>query len=155
MRVWKKVGMIVSGVMGFSLSCHAEPKAAPEVASPVVPAPPASPVTYTGLYVEGNAGYTWRDWVTAAGSPFTGSTVRNVSNGTGAFIYGFDLGYQVIRFVSIEGGWFQNMHVEGDNGNFVNATSAHINTWFAYGGLKLSFPLFLQCYVFGKIFGFY
>ncbi len=106
-------------------------------------APDATPVTYSGVYLEGLAGYDFRDWGKVA--DFTGIST---SNETGGFSGGFDLGYQFNQYFSLEAGWLYLPQLKETLGN----NTDKISNWAAYGGFKVQAPILVnRLYAFAKL----
>lgn len=133
--MFKKISTLA--LASFSaLAIHAAYAGGPDYSQEV-------PFTYSGVYLEGTLGYALRDW----GTVFNTSTITNDSNLRGGFSGGFDLGYQFNEYFSIEGGWlYLPQYKESLAGN-----TDELNSWFAYGGFKITAPLIRNLFIFGKL----
>lgn len=111
--------------------------------------------TYAGVYIEGNAGYTTRNWEqdtsTSIGAASTIGVLTSPNNTTGGFTGGVDIGYQFNEYWSIEGGWFYLPRVS----SVILGVGNSINTGLAYGAIKGTLPVYENTYIFGKLGGGY
>lgn len=111
--------------------------------------------TYAGVYLEGNAGYTTRNWTqdtsTTYGISNLVNTLTSPSNMTGGFTGGADIGYQFNEYWALEGGWFYLPTVKGT----INTVSSRVNNGLVYIAVKGNLPVYENTYIFGKLGGGY
>ena len=138
---------------------------------PGVMVPPA-PVDYSGVYIEGDAGWAqvnWADfWAGALNSVPIATTIGNNlvtiqggvvgSHGESGFTWGGDLGYQFNRYFSAEAGWYRLATVSGNhsriavigNSDFGLLDGLRVYSWFVYFAGKVAIPVADDVDIFGK-----
>ena len=122
---------------------------------------PTSPV-YSGIYFEGNAGFSLADWeedepvqnyislFQGQGAPF-----GTFNHGKGGFVGNLLIGYQWNKHFGAEIGWarFVTMTYYIPNGTIIGAgSSAKFRTWVGYFALKIMVPFYADnFFMFGKL----
>ncbi len=101
----------------------------------------------TFLYVDINFGYARHNWSdTGTSHSFTGS--YSTSNIKGGFTVGANVGYQLMKYFALEGGYFYLPQAKANAGSAGNVT---IKSWFAYGAAKGILPINDRFNVFAKL----
>lgn len=108
------------------------------------PADYAAPqASATGLYLEGNVGYAWRDWQDMYYYKTQTPNLDGVDNNTGGFAFIVDGGYQFNDYFSAEVGYIWMTAPGNDN---------DVSSWSLYFGGKLQAPVYDdQTFIFGKL----
>ncbi|MCB1827959.1 MAG: outer membrane beta-barrel protein [Coxiellaceae bacterium] len=119
-----------------------------------VPAPAPEPEVDAGVYVDLSVGYAavnWAGFGQGAFDAYNPVVVGNVThNRRGGVTAGFDVGYQINRYVAVEGGWYYLPSVHGNSDIVPGLTDLKLKTWLAYLGLKFmvrmsdSFDFFIK-----------
>ncbi|AJC50464.1 porin family protein [Coxiella endosymbiont of Amblyomma americanum] len=107
---------------------------------------------YSGIYIEGNAGYVYHPWgsdvTTVPGILKNFSLISSSSRGDGGSTFGGDLGYQFNKNIALEGGWF---YLPKATFNTVDPGSFAIKGGVAYTALKGMASIYGNTYAFGKL----
>ena len=128
---------------------------------PDMMAPPA-PVDYSGMYIEGDAGWAQANWDNFwAGALNSAPAVLAFprggvvgDHGDSGFTYGGDLGYQFNRYFSAEAGWYHLVTVSGNHATAVGGSGTLdpivVRSWFVYFAGKVAIPVADDFDIFGK-----
>ncbi|QHG92476.1 hypothetical protein EGQ50_01785 [Coxiella endosymbiont of Amblyomma sculptum] len=145
MLIKKLITFATAGVAGFGVASIAV------AGGPDYVPVPSSP-NYTGIYIEGNAGYVYHPWssdaTTVPGILKDFALISSSSKGDGGSTFGGDLGYQFNQNLALEGGWFylpKAAFTTVDPGTFT------IKGGVAYTALKGMAPVYENACVFGKL----
>ncbi len=115
--------------------------------------------SYTGFYIEGNAGYVYHPWLndvtTFFGAVYSTGFVTGNSRGNGGFAGGVDLGYQFNEYVSIEAGWMYLARTSVTFAPALGGGTVSVNSGLAYAAFKGMAPIYENTYIFGKLGGAY
>lgn len=120
-----------------------------------------------GVYVEANVGYAYHPWqydrTTTVGLENELGVLTNLSNINSGVTAGVDLGYQLTRYASIEGGWFYlptasynrirtvTLPVGQSTFTLPEGLQVNINSGLGYAGFKGQIPVYRGIEAFGKI----
>jgi len=129
---------------------------AAQAGGPDVMAPPA-PIDYSGIYFEGNLGWSLSNWTNFWAGAINPSPLALfspawiTSNGRTGFTWGFDLGYQFNKYFSAELGWYKLPTVSGFFPAPVpGAPGFSQRSWFVYLAGKVAVPVADNFDLFGK-----
>jgi len=101
--------------------------------------------SYTGIYIEGLAGYATTYYKDLIG---TNVAADSWSHGTGNWAFGADVGYQWNKYFAAELG---GVYILKSTYNDANANDATFKPWVAYLAGKVSVPVVNNVSVFGKL----
>ena len=142
--------------------------AAAQAGGPGMMAPPA-PVDYSGMYIEGDAGWAQANWadfwagalnsapaLSTSSSRIQGDVVGG--HGESGFTWGGDLGYQFNRYFSAEAGWYRLATVSGNHSRTAIIGNEEVGlldglrvySWFVYFAGKVAIPVADDVDIFGK-----
>lgn len=120
---------------------------------------PPEPIDYSGVYVDLAGGYAQVKWAGSTLGAFNNFsptiTGGPSSNGHGGATFGTDVGYQINKYLGLEGGWYYLPQVRGNSDIDPGLPPLIVKSWVAYLALKLMAPIWGKLYVFGKIGGSY
>lgn len=120
-----------------------------------------------GIYIEGNVGYANHPWIsnrtTTPGLENQLGVLSHLSNINGGAIGGVDVGYQLTRYLAIEGGWsyiptasynrIRTVTLPVAQTTFIlpQGKQVNINSGFGYVAAKGSMPIYDSLDAFGKL----